>query len=861
MNDEFRLHVEMRAQDLMRSGLSPAEALRRARCEFGSPERYKAEARASRGLHWLDAFRFSWLDVRYATRSFRKRLGPTGMAILSLGLGIGASTTMFSVIDALDFRPLPFREPDRLVWLTEVSSTRFPGCARCPDLTSLSTATYWEAQATSYQGMAFQGHTGVYVDAAGVSESISIGLASPGFLELLGVRLALGRAFSAEDTAAARDVAILSHAMWMARFNADPAVIGAQLEYFADITQRERHTSTIVGVLPQAFRFGSDYPFWLGIGGASQRSRSPPITVVGRLGPGLTRSVANAELQVVHARLAALEADPAEARHAVVLPLRENLRMAVGEGRATLFSITLIVLCVAMLNVAGLFVARAAARHQEFTVRRALGAPRSRLIRQLLAEGVMLGLASGVLGAVIAVWGVRIAGVSLGLDHYGPAVRIDHRVLAFGIGLSIIAGLVTALLPARSVGRADLFSALRGPAGLSPKAVGGRGPGALLATQVAAGLILLTTGGLLSTEYVRLRYRAIGYDPTGVYIASIAGPAAYRTTPELLRGEAVRARARIEALPGIAAASLGHSSAIDPAVVRAEDRVGTAPPDEYVAVDHVEHDFFTTLGIQLAAGRTFSEADDRSAPPVAILNRSAAARFWADQAVLGRRVFVGDSAGAGEWLTVIGVADDVERGELVRRGYPRLYRPLAQSPIYHPRMQMHLRLTDSRPATLQAVQSALRESLGRPISALRSHEAELGERFAGQRIHALAIDLFAAVALLLAALGIYASVAYAVTRRTREIAVRIALGATHVNVLTLFARDAVIVALVGLILGCAGSFALSGMLQSFLSATNVTDLRAFGGAALVMTCAVLIAACLPARRAMAVEPTLALRSE
>lgn len=251
MREEFRHHLELRTEDLLRRGLSPREAARRARLEFGHLAGHEDAARAACGLHWLDAFRSSWLDFRYASRSLRKEPLPAAVAILSLGLGIGASTTMFSVIDAVDFRHLPFPDPGRLVWLTEVTSLRFPGCVRCPDFISLANAVDWRSQTTSYEGMAFQGHDGVYVEAAGMSNGIDVGLASPGFFRLLGERLALGRDFFPEDTAAGvRGVAILSHAMWMARFDGDPAVLGSELEYFDDVTLRERHTSTIVGVLP-----------------------------------------------------------------------------------------------------------------------------------------------------------------------------------------------------------------------------------------------------------------------------------------------------------------------------------------------------------------------------------------------------------------------------------------------------------------------------------------------------------------------------------------------------------------------------------------------------------------------------------
>lgn len=683
---------------------------------------------------------------------------------------------------------------------------------------------------------------------------------------MLGVRPALGREFLPEDAEpGAEPVLILSHETWKKRFGGDPDVIGKQLEYARDSTFGVRYSGTIVGVLPEGFRFWRDYPLWIPLaGGSGPRGEARSIrtvTVVARLEPEIEAVAAEAELRAVHAGLAAEYPDAYEGHEAALRPLRERFGWGAGEGRGLLFSITMIVLLIAVLNVAGLFTARARARYQEFSVRRALGASRGRLVRQLLVEGVALGIGGGLVGFTLALWGVRVASLSFNIERYGPAAQIDYRVLAFGAGLSVVAGLLAALLPTGAVARHDLYGALRDPVAAGRKGRSGWSPGLLLVSQIAAGLMLLTAAGLLGSEYLELRYFDIGYDPSNLYEISIAGPAEYRAQPELLRLEAERARQRIEATPGVLSVSLQYRSAVNPSVVRAEGRIEPGEPDEYISVHSVDFDYFETLGTPILAGRTFTERDRRGAPLVAVIDRSAASRFWPGRSALGRRVFLGESESVGEWVSVVGVVEDIERGDYRSRHQPRLYRPLDQGPIYHPNIGMQLRVAEGRPEVLRAVQSALHESLGRTIRPVTSHEEVLGRRFLSQRINAIALNLFAAFALLLAAMGIYGSVAYAVTRRTREVGVRVALGADRARVLALFARHAVIVAIVGLGLGSTGSFVLARLMRSFVSATSVTDPRVFGGAALLMALVVLIATYLPARRATAVDPTIALRSE
>jgi predicted permease len=458
---------------------------------------------------------------------------------------------------------------------------------------------------------------------------------------------------------------------------------------------------------------------------------------------------------------------------------------------------------------------------------------------------------------LLAVWGAGVASAAFGLGRSGPAVQIDARVVSFGLLLCVLVGVVVSVLGAKGVGRIE-------PAAIRERTTSGSGqsgrrlPDLLLATQIASALVLVTGAGLLSSEYLKLRYLDVGYEPANVYEASIAGPDAYRARPELLRPEAERALARVRAVPGLLSASLRYRSAVHPAVVRSEN---SAARDGYLAVDVVDPSYFDTLGMVVVEGRAFSEADVAGSAPVAVVNRASAATLWPGESALGRRIFFGDSASIGEWATVIGIVEDVERGEMVRRHHPRVYRPLPQARLYHPYIQLHFRAAAGQPDVARAGEAALRDALGRPIRAVTSHESELDAEFLSQRINALALNLFAGFALLLSAMGVYGSVAYAVARRTREVGVRVALGADKAAILSLFARQALIVGGAGIALGLGGSLLLTRAFRSFVSATDASDPRVVAGAAFVVTLALFIATLLPARRAAGIDPAIALRGE
>jgi putative ABC transport system permease protein len=791
------------------------------------------------------------LDLRFAARVVRRNPGFAAVAILSIGIGIGAVTTIFSVVDALDFRPLPYRDPDQLVFVAEVTPASDPQCPGCPALPTVATADAWSTHNRSFGAFGLMASTSLCFDEAGAVVCPDVGQASPELFDVLGVRPALGRQFAPEDAApGAEPVAILSHEIWMRRYGGATDIVGGRFEYVEDSAATVRRARTIIGVLPPAFRFLRDYPVWLPLDGTR---RGLQTTVVARLKPGIHPAAAQADLQSLQTGLAI--GSDAQPRQVAVLPLRERLGWNVGEGRGTLFGIAAIVLAVAVLNVAGLFVIRAAARRHELTMRRALGASRLQLLRQLLVEGLVVGLVGGLLGVMLAAWGTGVATASFGLERNGPIVQMDWRVVSFAVVLSGFVGLAIAFIAARGAGRITLAATRTASASGQ---TGGRLLGLLVSAQIAAALILTTAGALVGSEYLKLRFLDIGYEPAGVYEAAIPGPAAYRRQPELLRPEAERALGRVRAIPGVLSASLRYRSAVNPAVIRPENSV---TPDASLAVDVVDATYFDTLGIAVIGGRAFSERDERAAPLVAIVNRTAASRSWPGESALGQRIFFGDSASVGDWATVIGVVEDVERGEMVRRHHPRVYRPLSQARLYHPFVQLHFRVAGRQPDVAGAAQAALRDALGRPVRAVASHESELDGRFLAQRINALAVNLFAGFAVLLSAVGVYGSVAYAVAQRTREVGVRVALGADRTAILSLFARQASIAGLAGIALGLGGSILLTRAFRSIVSATDASDPRLVAGAALVVALALLIATLVPARRAAGIDPAMALRGE
>lgn len=852
-DEELRFHLDREIERRIAAGMTAESARRAAMRGFGDLHRVKEEARETWRWRWVDEL---LQDIRYAMRGLRRSRGFTTVAALSLGFGIGATTTLFSVIDALDLRPLPYRDAERLVWLGEVRPSDDRSCPGCPFGTLQSTAAHWNAQARSLESVALWSNSDAYVRQGDVAENISVGYASAGFFEFLGVDLLFGRDIAIDDTVSgAEAVALLSYETWQTRFGGERDVLGARFEYYSDPALTAARVGTVVGVLPQGFQFGGDASMWLAMSGAEANRFTDAVA---RLEASVSRESAEAELRAIATGLAELDGRN-EPRDVSVLPLRERLGWSAGQGRVLVFGVTVLVLMLAVMNVTGLSLARTISRRSELTVRSSLGASPMRIARQLVVEGICLSLIGAAIGGLLLIWGTRAASHWFRIEGAGVPLTIDRRVLAFSLGIAVVVGILTALLPSVWASRWNrLVLGDRSDSTLRPGVR--RATAALLVLQIASGLVLLTGAGVLSSEFLKLRYLDLGFEPQRLYQVSLFGTRELRADPEAWRPRLEEVRRRIANVQGVESVSLWHSSAIDPAVVRPEGSTDVAPGTRTPRVQAVDASYFETFGTSVLAGDAFTAADGRGGRAVCVINAAAAAAFWPNERALGRQVFVGDST-QGELLTVIGVVADVEQGEMVQRHWPTIYRPLDQAPLYHPAASLYVRLSGRNDANLSAMQRAVGAALGHPAAAFRPVASDLDRRFRTQRLNTYAFNLFAGFALLLAAMGIHGSVAYAVSRRTREIGVRVALGAQRGRVLKLVTEDTTSVVAIGLALGLLGSLVLTRGLRIFVSATSTADPRTFAVAALVAGMVALIATWLPARRATGVDPLIAMRSD
>lgn len=609
MDEEFESHLALRAADLVRNGSSQEQAARQARLEFGNPTALKEAARESWGMGWLDRL---LQDVRYAFRTLARNPGFALVAVLSFGFGIGAATTVYGVIDALDFRPLPYANADRLVWLAEVTPFGFDMGSHTAFWTSPPTALDWIGQSQSYDAIGVTGQGATFTWMHGdVVEPIDRAVATPGFFSMLGVRPLLGRELVGTDTVVGAPPAVLvSYHFWKVRLGGDPGVIGRRLTAADRFGAALSQPVTIVGVLPSNFEFIAGADLWSPVRLDRAISRMARFSrVVARLRPDRTIEGARAELATITSRLSS--ADPATFRgwSVTVEPLRHLLTIGAGSGRFILFAITLIVLLVAMLNVAGLLMARSLARTQELAMRTALGASRARLVSQQLVEGACIGIVGGAIGAGLATIGARFATTWFSLGATALPISVDRRLPAFATLLSLMVGVAAAALPALRTARPELSGNLRARTIAGPRRRTVRVSQALVIAQIAVGLVLLSGAVLLSEDFMLIRYLDLGYDPRHLYETTVSGSREQWANPIPWITDAERASASVGAIPGIAGASLEYRNANHPRTIRPEDsRDSSSSAPIVIAVDPA---YFRTLGIPIVRGRSFTDRDAR----------------------------------------------------------------------------------------------------------------------------------------------------------------------------------------------------------------------------------------------------------
>jgi putative ABC transport system permease protein len=802
-------------------------------------------------------------DARYALRALAKSPGFAFIAITSLALGIGANSTIFSLVRATVFPSLPYREPDRLVDLHEVSKEL---CTGCGVGTSFDSYRDWKAEARGFENMGASREDEFVVSGSDEALRVPGALITASLFPTLGVRPAIGRGFSPdEDRADAPRVVLLSHGTWQQVFAGDSALVGRTIRV-------NGVPATVVGVMPKGFGYPEFAKMWAPMAAyvrpASRDDRS--IDVVARLAPSTTLAQARAEVAAVSARIASEHPTEYRGWSATATPVLDVLRGDSGPPFLVLLGASGFVLLIACANLANLMLARAARRAREVAVRLALGAGRGRLVRMMLAECFVVSIAGAALGVLIALWGVDAVPRLIDTEiPFWIVFVVDWRVVAFAALLAVLTALAVGLVPALRASRADLVDSLKdGVQSATASGRRGRLRSALVIAQVAGALVLLAGAGLMIKTFLRARnMNDLGYDPHNVLTASVHMLQPRYDDAAQIGTFAATVEERVRAVPGVSVASVEHTEFLG-TFVGAYGNVtlegATTPvPDNIVPRfgKAVGPDYFRVLRIPLRRGRTFTAADRAGAPGVAIVSESAARALWPNDDPIGKRLKLGQPNDDRPWLTVVGVAGSTIGSPLGRsRPAGFIYVPFAQQPA---RPLSVLARTAGPPLDLAtAVRAEIRavdpDAATDPLSTV---DASLANWISPVRFFARLLTALATLAIALAALGIYGVVSYTVSQRTREIGIRMALGATSTGILRLVVGYGVVVTLIGTALGVAGSFALTGALRGMLFETSATDPVVFAGVS-VLLAFVSIAACYaPARRAVRVEPVIALRYE
>jgi predicted permease len=802
-------------------------------------------------------------DIRYGIRGLLKRPGFTVIALITLALGIGANTAIFSVVNAVLLRPLPFQNPDELVIVWEDATfAGFPRNTPAP-------ANYvdWKTQNQSFADMAASHEISFNLTGDGEPERVSAYAVTANFFPLLGVQPLLGRSFLAEeDRPGANKVALLSYSLWQSRYGGDRNIVNREI-----LLNGEKHS--VVGVMPASFQyFEKDARIWVPIALDQEDWANRGghfLAVVARLKPGVSVSQAQADMNAIMRRIAVDH--PAETMEgklgAVVLPMRDQF---VGDARGSLIVLLVavaFVLLIACANVAGLLLARAVGRRKEIALRMALGAGRSRVVRQLLTESLLLAAAAGVLGSLLAYLSFTfLQGLVPEEMALAASLKLDVRILIFTIAISIITGIIFGLVPALQSANFDLNDALKQSSGRVTST--GRLRSAMIVFEVALSLVLLVGAGLLIQTLFQLFRQYSMLEPEKVLTMRTILPREKYKEPQQRDNYYQQVLQRIEHLPGVVAAGYttsvplswkGGTSGFYPEGLKA--------PIPGMAYDanhrQVSTNYLKAMNIPLRQGRYFETRDNAQSVPVAIVNETMARQYWPGENVLGRRFKLGDSEDDTPWMEIVGVVADVRQMGLDEPVKAEMYLPYQQiDNIWYIPRDLAIRTNGDPSNLVGSVRQIIREvDPDQPVSNVATMAELLGTEASQRRMGMIMLAGFAALALLLASLGIYGVLAYFVTQHTNEIGVRQALGATPRNILFLVLRKGMGLTLIGVVIGMAAAFALTRLMSSLLFGVTAADPLTFASVPLLLVMVALLACYIPARRATKVDPLVALRYE
>jgi putative ABC transport system permease protein len=857
LTDELSSYVELVTGRNMKNGMNEEEARRAALLEVGGVQQVKEQVREGRAGFGFETL---LMDLRYGIRSLLKKPGFTVTAIVALALGIGANSAIFSVINGVLLRCLDYANADRVVMIWE----RFAQHPDHQNVVSPANFLDWQKRSRSFDKIAAVWDARLNFTGSGDPVEVQAQLVSASFFPTLGVQPLIGRWFTDdEDRPGGTLVAILSHRLWQERFGGNTAVVGQQVTISGRIY-------TIVGVMPPGFHFLNDQvqawkPLALDPAVDHRKESGRFLRCVARLAPGVTMEQGQSELNVIARQLEQQYPTYNTGWRVSLVPIREQIVGDIRPILLVLLAAVAFVLLIACANVANLLLARAASRQRELALRAALGASRIRLMRQLLTESVLLALCGGVAGIALAYWGVEL------LKKFGPdqiprlhEIGIDPRVLIFTFAISLLTGIAFGLVPAIQSSRADVNHALKEG---SRGSTGGRSKlrSVFVVAEVSLALVLLVGAGLMIRSFMQLQRVKTGFESDRVLTMRVQLPGAKYREDQQRVAFFKQAQERIATLPGVKAigainflplTGLASSSSFNIAG-QPPAPPGQAPGTEVRVISGA---YFAAMGIPLIKGRALDEHDGPSSRAV-VVNETFARRFFPNEDPIGKRITI-------EWAPVgeppvdeiIGIAGDVREAALESEPNPAIYWPLAREP--YPFMTLIVRSAVDPMQLATSIQKEIRAiDPEQPLADVRTLDAVVAKSIARPRFDTFLLGIFAAVALVLASVGLYGVMNYSAAQRTHEIGIRMALGASRSDIMRLVLGNGMLLTLTGVAIGVIASVALTRVMQSLLFGVNATDVVTFTGVSLVLAAVALLATYIPARKATRVDPTVALRYE